>query len=192
MYDVNVEYNKEKCELSFLNMKASVFVRIEKEKYEGIILHIPETINFHAETLEGLKLEFANAVIDYIKKSIDNQLSKTKLKSEIKRFIEKFNNECIPLINIFVNKNDYWLALILSERFKTNDPEIVYSMILDRFAVKIDGYLYNANGEIENEKYPSELFETYESWELVKTIDPIKASKITLNRITFQEELNER
>ena len=24
MYDVNVEYNKEKCELSFLNMKARV------------------------------------------------------------------------------------------------------------------------------------------------------------------------
>ena len=50
MYNVNVEYD-EKCELSFLGMKARVFIYAINKRYEGNILDIPETISFCAETM---------------------------------------------------------------------------------------------------------------------------------------------
>lgn len=42
----------------------------------------------------------------------------------------------------------YWFAQILSQRFADQETEIVYDEIINHFAVKIDGRIYDITGEI--------------------------------------------
>ena len=77
---------------------------------------------------------------------------------KVLKFINHFtnygNNE--QVIDCFTKGNCYYFAVILSERFKGEDPRIMYDPIANHFACEIGEWIYDITGPVGRPEYDFE------------------------------------
>ena len=74
------------------------------------------------------------------------------IKEEILNFIFQFTNgNREQVIDTFTSGCCYWFAVILSERFNNQYPEIVYDVVENHFATAIRGRIYDITGDVTDQ-----------------------------------------
>ena len=72
------------------------------------------------------------------------------MEDTVQSFLNRFHGDATE---VFTNGCCYWFALILFRRFIRDGAEIVYDIIDNHFATKINGRVYDITGDITDKTH---------------------------------------
>ena len=71
-------------------------------------------------------------------------------KTEVSKFIDRFNPASEDVKSVFLDGCCYWFAFILRHRFFTEDSEIMYDPVANHFGTRIEDEIYDITGDVTN------------------------------------------